>query len=249
MKKNSAMKKLVAAILMLAVSAASLLGSTYAWFSMSKDVTVTGMEVTAKSDGIFLEVSGTQDTGEGSTPYTVYGITGTNALNVQLFPVHHETWSALADITDFDLATAGTYDNWYYRYNANANHATNAMTAKTYISAFTNYVAVTTFKVRLHEGSQATGYDLRVKSITIPDDTGITVVVAGANGYVEYSETTEDIDYADTTVLSNTVTTTAQDVTVYIYFNGDDANVYTDNITELTGEVEIVLTADPIDNE
>ena len=55
MKKNSAMKKLVAAILMLAVSAASLLGSTYAWFTMNKEVSVTNMQVKAVAeDGLLV---------------------------------------------------------------------------------------------------------------------------------------------------------------------------------------------------
>ena len=55
MKKNSAMKKLVAAILMLAVSAASLLGSTYAWFTMNKEVSVTNMQVRALAeDGLLV---------------------------------------------------------------------------------------------------------------------------------------------------------------------------------------------------
>lgn len=57
MKKNSAMKKLVAAILMLAVSAASLLGSTYAWFSMNKEVSVTSMSIAAKSADPIIEIS------------------------------------------------------------------------------------------------------------------------------------------------------------------------------------------------
>jgi hypothetical protein len=44
-KKNSAMKKLIPAIGMLAVSGMMLASSTYAWFTMNKEVTVTGMQV------------------------------------------------------------------------------------------------------------------------------------------------------------------------------------------------------------
>lgn len=49
-KKNSAKKRLVAAVAMLALSSASLFGSTYAWFTMNKEVTVTGMELKAHSE-------------------------------------------------------------------------------------------------------------------------------------------------------------------------------------------------------
>ncbi|MBO4468359.1 MAG: hypothetical protein J5766_03570, partial [Clostridia bacterium] len=51
------MKKLIPALCMLLVSAILLGTSTYAWFSMSTEVSATGMEVTAVSDAIFLEIS------------------------------------------------------------------------------------------------------------------------------------------------------------------------------------------------
>jgi hypothetical protein len=44
-KKSSAARKLIPAIGMLTVSAMMLSSSTYAWFTMNKEVTVTGMEV------------------------------------------------------------------------------------------------------------------------------------------------------------------------------------------------------------
>lgn len=49
-KKNSATRKLVASIALLAISATSLFGSTYAWFTMNKEVSVTGMEMKAHSE-------------------------------------------------------------------------------------------------------------------------------------------------------------------------------------------------------
>lgn len=47
-KKNSKMRKLLPAFAMLTVSAISLSSATYAWFTMNKTVTVTGMEVRTK---------------------------------------------------------------------------------------------------------------------------------------------------------------------------------------------------------
>ena len=44
-RKNSAVKKLIPAAGMLALSASMLATSTYAWFTMNKSVTVTGMEL------------------------------------------------------------------------------------------------------------------------------------------------------------------------------------------------------------
>jgi len=47
-KKTSAKKKLLPAAGMLAISAAMLASSTYAWFTMNKEVTVTGMQLKTK---------------------------------------------------------------------------------------------------------------------------------------------------------------------------------------------------------
>jgi hypothetical protein len=47
-RKNSAMKKLVPAAGMLALSASMLATSTYAWFTMNKEVSVTGMTLQTK---------------------------------------------------------------------------------------------------------------------------------------------------------------------------------------------------------
>ncbi len=241
-KKNNIFKKLIPAAGMLLLSTAMLATSTYAWFSMSKTVTATGMEVTAKTDSIFLEIAGSEDSN-----YTTFGLTGTDAIDAQLYPSHHEAWSGLADINDFTLSGSETENNWYFRYNANANNATNAMSEKTYIDDdvydFGDYVATATFQVRLHPGSAATGYDLYVSGITIAANKGITVVIAGANGYKEFSASADNITFNAADILSNTVTTTAQTITAYIYINGDDEHVYTDNITNLTGAVSFQLSA------
>jgi hypothetical protein len=49
-KKNSVAKKLIPATSMLLVSATMLATSTYAWFTMNKEVSVTGMEVKAHAE-------------------------------------------------------------------------------------------------------------------------------------------------------------------------------------------------------
>lgn len=229
------MKKLIPAICMLLV-AASLLGtSTYAWFSMNTTVTATGMQVSAKSDSLFLEISGANDSGN-------YGVTGTSNVNAQLLPVSHETWSTKADITKFDLNSDSTNDNWYFQYSDKTDDPDSILTAKSYITAFDGYVASTTFSVQLDSTSgQTTAYDLIVSDITIPANKGIHVVIVGADGYKEYSATAAGISYEAGNVLSNTVTTTPQDITVYIWFDGNDANVYSDNVTQLTGAVSFKL--------
>lgn len=50
-ENTSAIKRLIPAIAMLALSAVTLSTSTYAWFTMSKEVSVTGLDMTATSSG------------------------------------------------------------------------------------------------------------------------------------------------------------------------------------------------------
>ena len=60
------LKKLIPAFCMLLVSVAMLGTSTFAWFSMNKEVKATGMQITAKSDSISLDY-GRRENGAGGT--------------------------------------------------------------------------------------------------------------------------------------------------------------------------------------
>ena len=107
MKKNSAMKKLVAAILMLAVSAASLLGSTYAWFTMNKEVSVTNMQVKAVAeDGLLInEVATASDTNWDSEA-TAAQTAGTAVLLHPSSTADGSTWYHAASKKSYTAASA-----------------------------------------------------------------------------------------------------------------------------------------------
>ena len=53
-KNVSARRKLIPAVAMLATSAAMLSTSTYAWFTMSKEVEVTGINMTDMIDSMWF---------------------------------------------------------------------------------------------------------------------------------------------------------------------------------------------------
>ena len=219
-------RRLIPAFAMLLVSAVLMSTASFAWFSMRDEVTASGMTVSAESNSIYLEIKGAGDAG--------YSATGNANINEKLFPVAHNDWDSKADIE--------TLSTWYYKFSDAADEYEASQGGDTYtIDAFDNYVFKTTYEVKLHTGSAEKAYDLYVSSVTIPENTGITVVIAGANGYVELDETDADISFAETTVLSNEVTATKQDITVYIYINGENQNVYSDNIATLTGAVSFEL--------
>lgn len=123
-KKNSATRKLVASIALLAISATSLFGSTYAWFTMNKEVSVTNMQVQAKADqGLLInevatagdshwdelattnQSSGIQlhatSTAETSTWYVAYSMRSNTAAAAS-------SGSASPDLTSDGYRTLGT---------------------------------------------------------------------------------------------------------------------------------------------
>lgn len=99
-KKNTTMRKIVPAAGMLTISAVMLATSTYAWFTMSKEVDVTGIQMTASvpeniqislgagtgvalSSASFAEVSGTSRTLTVSDPVGTAGSTDwTNTVDI-----------------------------------------------------------------------------------------------------------------------------------------------------------------------
>ncbi|MGN0587681.1 MAG: hypothetical protein ACI4JF_10375 [Oscillospiraceae bacterium] len=63
---HSALKKLIPAVAMLALSVVTLSTSTYAWFTMNKEVQMTGLNMTAAT-GEGMEISLASVTGNAST--------------------------------------------------------------------------------------------------------------------------------------------------------------------------------------
>jgi hypothetical protein len=100
-KKNSVAKKLVPAAGMLALSASMLATSTYAWFTMSKDVQVTGIKMTATvPETLQLSV------GNGQAAGTLVAAASGNAdgaLGVKAPANSNESldWSNIADFKSF----------------------------------------------------------------------------------------------------------------------------------------------------
>ena len=65
-RKNSALKKLIPAVAMLATSAVMLSTATYAWFTMNKEVKMTGLNMTA-TVGEGIEIALAQKNSDGLT--------------------------------------------------------------------------------------------------------------------------------------------------------------------------------------
>ena len=247
MSVKSLKKQLFAAVAMVIVAAIAVSSSTFAWFAANTTVTAQGMSVSAKSDQVFLEIEGDPSgasvaTGTVTTDDTGYTTLGTLTMDgVQLLPTDHEAFSAIADITAADSTVVTDMDKWYYQYSDDPAVYNSNLTAATPVTVanFNKYVAKVTYSVKLHDNLNP-AYDLYVKDITIAANKGINAIVVGADGYQEFTASVGD-NTSTAVALSNSVTSSAQTVTVYLFINGNDSNVYTNNIANLTGAVSMTL--------
>lgn len=232
-----ATKKIIPALVMLLVSAVLLSTASYAWFSMNTTVTATGMNITAKSDATFLliKAGAVADAAEIQAGKKITD-NATNASN-SLFPAAHND---IANITDAD-----TVANWYYKTSTDpaVYGGDGKETAAVPLTAenFANYVLVNEFNLTVAIGSNQMA-NLKVGTCTISTvgDQAVKVLVATATGFEEFSDAGGD----GTTVLQELLTdATVMQVKVYVYLDGEDADVFTNGIADLKNtSVEITFT-------
>ena len=223
-------RKLVPALCMLLVSAVLMGTSTYAWFSMNTNVSAKGMEISAKSDSTFLVIT----EGETFDSETVTSITAsTTATKKPLFPVMPV--AEFASKTEVETAA-----KWQYAYSSDPGSPTKN---GDYVACtdLTNYVASEVFSIGLSKASglNESVNNIRVKSVTLPENTGISCVIVCGDVVKTYTATsTTSLD------LKVKATKAGTQVSVYYFINGDNANVFTNNATNLTGSVEVHFTVD-----
>jgi len=111
-KKNSASKKLFSAVAMLTCSAVMLSTATYAWFTMNKEVRVTGMEVKTQVGDSLLIATSTAGTGKAADS------TFQNGLHQAVYGLVNPVSTINASDTSF-----------YYTYDANADGSKSADTS------------------------------------------------------------------------------------------------------------------------
>ena len=258
MKKT---KVIIPALGILLLSTAASVTGTVAWFSMNNTVTATNMKVTVQSDAAFLLIAANDPDADPLSASDVQELkkTKVDAFDTtdQLFPVAHD---AIAK-TD-DAEAKGTGENakltkWYYRYsndpesaNGNSELPGDPLSAKTYIASFDGYVLKNTFSITVAEGSNTVS-NLQVGSVSIDatDKQAVNVLITtgGTNGAAqEFSGDGSTKSPTGDVVLAPSVTSTSVIVvSVYIYWDGNNEEVYTNGIGNLKDtSVEITFTGE-----
>ena len=247
MKKT---KVLVPAMGLLLLSTAASVTGTVAWFASQATVTATGMSVTVKSDTAFLLIKAGAAADAAAVRSGGAASANASTASRQLLPVAHEAAAnsiATAEATTGEGASA-TMTNWYYYYSKDPAHSdggTAGLSEKYNVtaSAFNNYVLANEFNLTLAEGSSPMN-TLRVNHCTITPTTdkpeAVKVLVATGTAAEEFSGTGGD---GSTTLQAALTDATVMQVKVYIYWDGADSDIYTNNIDNLLStSVEITFT-------
>lgn len=265
------MKKLIPAICMTLIAAVMLASSTFAWFSMNTQVTATGMQVVAKSDNTYLLISSTNSTAETiqdeNVITTALTVSDADAKVYPCAPAISDTEVGYLTTSGFKVGggsitvegvkvtnatTAAAVTNWY---TANAaasdDSAIKADTARQ-LTSFTGYVIQKTVHLTVAKGANAANNLKVTPTIELKSgDSGKTVDAArvlittsdGGFAILKKDSVTVDIKGSNTNLTDSTVLT----VNIYIYIDGNDSTVFTNNAVKLDmATISLLFSVDAV---
>lgn len=274
MKKT---KVIIPALGLLLLSTAASVSGTVAWFAMNASVTATGMQITAKSDSVFLLIgSGETDTvSEIQTANSTTTALTVGAEEAKVLPSAHDSITNTATATATDVSNLHHYQliaephteasleeyagmtseqkalyegvnqagtNWYYKIADSATASASTKGAHYLATVDSAYIIHKICYVTLAAGSND-ATNLRIKSATVASNSTATglnptldpvkILVTSATNCVEFDK---DGLTNDSTVLAAAVTDDeVVQLDIFIYYNGADDDVYTNNVANLDG--------------
>ncbi len=208
---------------------------------MNDTVTATGMSVTAKADQIFLEIlAGTKTATEIQTAKKIQD--NATLASAQLFPAAH---TAAADKISTIEAASGDpaiLTNWYYKTSNDPNLyggtgvESEALDIKS--TDMGKYVLINEFSITVAAGSNAvSGLKVKDCTITTDGDRAVKVLVASSSAAEEFgiADAATSTTVAGSTTLRSTNLTSSdvETIKIYIYWDGNDTDVYTNGIADL----------------
>ena len=250
-------KTILPALAMLIVSAVMLSTASFAWFAMNNSVSANGMEVTVKSDSVYILIQSAPDATTAAPQIADIRAAGSTSDagvaigSTEVFPSAYYTSSLKGDSNQYvaDASGLNTPNNWYYATGASVGNSAAATDESANgkndqaLTNFDQYVVRYRYWVCLAEGSTAIT-SLYINNLSITTDaTGedisidpVKVVVACGNNYFEYNAQTNT---STTDFLSGNEGGLAGDEIIelwlYVYYDGNHADVYTNNLANLAG--------------
>ena len=254
-------KQLGAAVAMVCVAAVALGSSTYAWFVSNNKVDATTSTISAQSNAAFMYIRNETNNSKDLRS----DVSTLDSENTELYPAH---WSLASESANYQ--TAGKF---YKAYAQEATASTRNQDTVDMITGTTGevagsveaavaskYAVKNTFKV----GSK--GNDL--KDLIVDDSNGGISLVSVDNSNAQFDNALRILvkcgenwvlcDKSSILGASNTGNKLADSVTsdettidIYVFYDGDDSAIYTNNLASLkdaSKKIKVTFSATVADN-
>jgi len=236
-------RKLLISVLSVALALVALGTQTFAWFAMNDTVTAKNMTVEVKSDQMFLLIQSGHVTSSGVIQTSAKIEDDAAVPSAALLPTANRLNSS-ANIEEVEATSGANLKNWYYMTSNDPSSYVGSGAQKDITSsAMDKYVLVNEFSLTVAKGSNNLS-NLQVKTVTISGDVAVKVLVAGSEGSEEFAGTGEGHNVLCSTLTDSTV----ENVKIYIYWDGDHSDVYTNNIANLENTtVTVTFTGEVVE--
>lgn len=237
-------KQMAAAIAMVCVAAIALGSSTYAWFVSNNSVKATTSGISAQSNAAFMVIKYNEKTDADSDTVDTSTTTGPTALYPAQVVANGVWQSAFASSSDASTEAANT------RFTIKSNGQTDGSAAA---AVAANYAMKETFYI----GSKAGAFEnLKVTGVTATNsdsklDSAIRVMVVCGDNWVVYNGSGTKVtitgEAADEVLADKIENVSASNngdkqVDVYVYYDGADSKVFTDQTDMFDGSIKLTVT-------
>lgn len=250
--KNSAKKKLIPAVAMLTTSAIMLSTSTYAWFTMSREVEVNNIQMTATvPEDIQISLGEIAEHTETISLAKNGGYLKTNTTNVALAPQNDYDWSNTADISHYYRfgnlipASSNNGNNIFFTNDASGVGRTMKEGAKFYQASagLTAYGTGTDSAVSGNDDASAVAHIITGTEDTFKAETNSTYSKS-----TSWNVTNDDGYYIDIPVWLRTTSLNAQDIYVTGYVKDKTTESNDNDDDDLYKAVRVAILGGETDN-
>ena len=255
-----ATKKIVGAACALVAAVALSAGSTFAWFASNNTVTANGLEVNVKAESTYLLISREKTTAttiqaeKGTSATFTYAPGASTVLPCKPFETEEELQYGVDKVFSSDPrgaivdsgAKAATVGNWYYANGTDEATGTAKVGSGTVLTQFNGYVIQEKVYLTVAKGALP-AHNLTVTPTFTQKNTGVTATMSPVKvmifttidsteqNFIKFGSSTSTAQglYAKTNSLITDSTVLMVDI--YIYYDGSDTAVTTNNIANLSG--------------
>lgn len=250
-------KQMGAAIAMVLVAAVALGSATFAWFVSNNTVKATTSKISAQSNAPFLKIDKTAIS-ESSTTSISYA----EDADVKLYPAQ-----VVKNTTDDKPLFKSAY--------ASAANATTELTNSRYdvgdaaAAVAGDFAIKKSFKIGTADAKAGSFKNLKVSGVELTSkgtdglEDALSILVVCGNNWAVYKKSADGMvltEYKDKVsaagvntdgVLADAIAANSSvDVDVYVFYDGSETNVYTDNLNKLTAiGATVTFTATPVNTQ